>query len=590
MFTSRRTELSEIRSYEGDESHQIVDFSEFETDFTSPFHRADTHKSQWLMTTGVAGLVGAMVVGGTLLGTFGLGGVERTVETAQVIQTAEILQENTEDEPIERPVLGVLGIARIVGRREITDGVEEGTAATLTAALSPDQQGNDLVGSLAPEYSPSDSGTRRRPAENKPRVLAAPRATSSDPLRTAALTPAAIGDSTSLTSSRSQTREEVITVAKGQTLVGILTRKGVPRYEARRLIAALEPVFPTRLLQDGQKLKFSFATERDSLGQTVTRPLSLSLDAGETRQVVVELDSGGRFVGSYTSKNTAVASVSSGQGQIRSTGKIGKSFFVSAKAQGIPKSVIAEMTRVHSFDVDFQREVRAGDSYEVFYGQPLTGKKRGRKVVLYSALTLKGKTKGYFRYTTPDDGITGYYDKTGRSVTSVLMRTPVSGARVSSRFGMRKHPILGYSRMHSGIDFAAPRGTPIKAAGNGVIERAGRAGAYGKYIRIRHINGYKTAYAHMHRFAKGMKPGKRVRQGQVIGYVGSTGRSTGPHLHYEVLRNQKKLNPMKVRLGKGRRLRGKDLARFVKHRDRIIAMMQEAPTSTQVAEAKQAAR
>lgn len=586
MFTSRRTELSEYQAVGGHDAHQIVDFSEFETDFTSPFQRSGTHKNQWLLTTGVAGLVGAMVVGGTLLGTFGLGGIERRTHTAEVIQTAEILQkpDATADEAdSSRPLLGVLGMARIVGRREISD--ESDSATTATASLQGDDRTSPLIGSLAPEYPVSSSPTRTRPS--RPQVIAAT-PDAGDPLRTAALTPASIGDSTSIGVRRSPTRQTEIVIDRGQTLVGILTSRGVPRYEARRLIAALEPVYPTRLLKDGQRLKFSYATERDSFGQTVTRPVSLEL-TGDTRQVVVALNSEGRFEGNYTETGKAIASTPREPKHVRMAGKISKNFFASAKAKGVPRTVIAEMMRVHSFDVDFQREVRSGDRFDVFFGEPLAGPRRkGRKVVLYSELTLKRATsKGYYRFTTPDDGITGYYDREGRSVSGMLMRTPVSGARVSSRFGMRKHPILGYSRMHTGIDFAAPRGTPIKAAGDGIIERAGRAGAYGKYIRIKHGKGYKTAYAHMHRFAKGMKPGKRVRQGQVIGYVGTTGRSTGPHLHYEVHRNGKKVNPSKVHVAKGRVLKGKILAEFKKQRNQIDAMRAEAGSSTKVAQVSQ---
>jgi murein DD-endopeptidase MepM/ murein hydrolase activator NlpD len=163
------------------------------------------------------------------------------------------------------------------------------------------------------------------------------------------------------------------------------------------------------------------------------------------------------------------------------------------------------------------------------------------------------------------------------------MRTPVSGARISSSFGMRKHPILGYTRLHSGVDFAAGYGTPIKAAGNGVIDKAGRFGSYGKYVRIRHANGFGTAYAHMSRFASGIKAGKRIRQGQVIGYVGSTGRSTGPHLHYEVMVKGKQVNPMTVRMPTGRRLSDKMLTAFNREKATIDTMMQGAPSSTRVA-------
>jgi len=166
-----------------------------------------------------------------------------------------------------------------------------------------------------------------------------------------------------------------------------------------------------------------------------------------------------------------------------------------------------------------------------------------------------------------------------------LMKTPIDGARISSSFGNRRHPILGYTRLHSGTDFAAPTGTPIYAAGNGTVEMAGRNGGYGNYVRIRHANGYKTAYAHMSRIGRGVRQGTRVRQGEIIGYVGSTGRSTGPHLHYEVIRNGNKVNPQTIRVPTGRSLSGRELAAFQAARAGIETLMAEAPSLTRVAEA-----
>jgi murein DD-endopeptidase MepM/ murein hydrolase activator NlpD len=176
-------------------------------------------------------------------------------------------------------------------------------------------------------------------------------------------------------------------------------------------------------------------------------------------------------------------------------------------------------------------------------------------------MTLSGKELAYYQYT-PKSGITDYFNPQGQSVRKTLMRTPINGARLSSGFGKRKHPILGYTKMHRGTDFAAPTGTPIMAAGDGVVDFIGRNGAYGKYIRIRHNSSYKTAYAHMSGFKRGLKQGDRVKQGDTIGYVGTTGRSTGPHLHYEVLENGKQRNPMSVKLPAGEKLEGQDLKRF----------------------------
>ena len=176
-------------------------------------------------------------------------------------------------------------------------------------------------------------------------------------------------------------------------------------------------------------------------------------------------------------------------------------------------------------------------------------------------MTLSGKKNRLYRYKTRD-GFTDYYNSKGQSVRKALLRTPIDGARISSGFGKRRHPILGYTRMHKGLDFAARRGTPVYAAGDGFVEYAGRKGSYGKYIRLRHNGSFKTAYAHMHRYARGIRNGRRVHQGQIIGYVGSTGRSTGPHLHYEVHKNGRQVNPRSIKLPAGRNLTGHELRAF----------------------------
>ena len=200
-------------------------------------------------------------------------------------------------------------------------------------------------------------------------------------------------------------------------------------------------------------------------------------------------------------------------------------------------------------------------------------------------MTLSGDDMSLYRYQLAD-GRVDYFDAQGRSTRKALMRTPINGARLSSRYGMRRHPILGYSKMHKGLDFAVPRGTPVYAAGDGVVERASRHGAYGKYVRIRHNNDYTTGYAHLSGYAKGLFPGKRVQQGETIGFVGSTGRSTGPHLHYEIFRGGKHVNPLSVRLPTGVRLAGADLARFAGERDRVAAIYAELPSIRELADSE----
>jgi murein DD-endopeptidase MepM/ murein hydrolase activator NlpD len=235
------------------------------------------------------------------------------------------------------------------------------------------------------------------------------------------------------------------------------------------------------------------------------------------------------------------------------------------------------MIRIYSYDVDFQRKVQPGDSFDVFYAgddeNNNNNASNDKSEVLFASLTLGGETKKYYKFVTPDDGVVDYYDDSGKSAKKFLVRKPVNNAIMRSGFGGRRHPILGYVKMHTGVDWATAYGTPIFASGNGVVEKAGLEGGYGKYIRIKHNNGYETAYGHMSAFAKGIEPGKRVRQGQVIGFVGSTGQSTGPHVHYEILVNGRFVDPLRVKLPRGRSLEGPMMANFEKERDRIDTMM-----------------
>ena len=223
-----------------------------------------------------------------------------------------------------------------------------------------------------------------------------------------------------------------------------------------------------------------------------------------------------------------------------------------------------QFVNLYAFDVDFQREIRNGNKIQIFYEVFLDRKHIVRQTgnIKFASLALTKDTYSLYRFTTDDNGKSEYFDSEGKSAVKALMKTPINGAVLSSGYGMRKHPILGYDRIHQGVDFAAPKGTPIMAAGTGFIERIGMNGGAGNYIRIKHLNGYKTAYGHMSKFASGMKKGTKVTQGQTIGFVGSTGMSTGPHLHYEVIFNNKKINPMKMKLPSGRKLKGKILEDF----------------------------
>ena len=237
------------------------------------------------------------------------------------------------------------------------------------------------------------------------------------------------------------------------------------------------------------------------------------------------------------------------------------SLYGSAAKAGIPKGIVSEAIKIYSQNVDFQRDVHAGDSLEVMYETHQTEDGYVAKTgdVLFARLTLGGREIPLYRYETAD-GRVDYYGRDGQSTKKTLMKTPIDGARMSSGFGMRRHPVLGYSKMHKGTDFAAPTGTPIYAAGDGVVAKAGRFSSYGNYVRIRHRSDLDTAYGHMSKIA--VKAGARVKQGQIIGYVGTTGRSTGPHLHYEVLVANKQVNPRGVNLPIGQALAGADMKKF----------------------------
>ena len=236
--------------------------------------------------------------------------------------------------------------------------------------------------------------------------------------------------------------------------------------------------------------------------------------------------------------------------------KIENNLYSAAVDVGIEPNIIIEFARIYGFEIDFQRDLRKGDSFEIFYERFEDGKGKVRDTgkIIYASMNVNNRDISLYGYEEKND--IGYYDVSGKSIVKSLMKTPINGARLSSAFGMRKHPILGFTRLHAGTDFAAPAGTPIMASGSGIVTRARWCGGGGNCVKIKHNSTYETVYAHMKSFAKGIREGKRVSQGQIIGYVGSTGLSTGPHLHYEVHVNKKKVNSQKLKLPSGKILKG----------------------------------
>jgi len=366
--------------------------------------------------------------------------------------------------------------------------------------------------------------------------------------------------------------ERTLTVANGDTLVSVLLNAGVPAEDAHRSIVALRKDFNPKDLRAGQEVTLLFRHE-GVFADAEFRSLAMARDYRS--RVVVERDDAGEFI-SRVEEIPLVRAMSANAGTIRS------SLYDDALKAGVSANVVAELIRVFSWDVDFQREIREGDGFEVFYEQ--LSSKEGDVIrdgpVLMASLTLRGNRMTLYRYTD-DRGESDYFDAKGASVQKALLKTPIDGARLSSGFGMRHHPILGYSTMHRGIDFAAAVGTPIYAAGSGTVEYAGWRGAYGRYIKIRHTEDFSTAYAHMSRLAVSVNA--RVRQGQVIGYVGTTGRSTGPHLHYEILLKSKQVNPASVKMPSGRNLAGSELKRFLAYRAEVERQLKDVLDGQQMA-------
>jgi murein DD-endopeptidase MepM/ murein hydrolase activator NlpD len=380
--------------------------------------------------------------------------------------------------------------------------------------------------------------------------------------------------------------ERVHMVKKGDTVTSILRDQGATPEEAKSIAATLGARGRDGGLKEGQKLRILMAPAGP--GQRL-QPYRVIVANDSTVEAVAALSDLGKYVAVDVQSMNTVADAADNSDDDDDDGsgvRLYQSIYETALRNKVPASVIEDMVRIYSYDVDFQRKVQPGDSFDVFFAGEDDGATITEKTeVLFASLTVGGETKKYYRFQTPDDSVVDFYDETGKSAKKFLVRKPVSNAIMRSGFGSRRHPILGYVKMHTGVDWATPYGTPIFASGNGVVEKAGWEGGYGKYVRLKHNNGYETAYGHMSAFAKGMEPGKRVRQGQVIGFVGSTGQSTGAHVHYEILVNGRFVDPMRIKLPRGRSLDGPLMASFEKERDRLDAMMSNRGGAARVSDA-----
>jgi len=367
-------------------------------------------------------------------------------------------------------------------------------------------------------------------------------------------------------------------VPSGGTLAGLLDDAGIDRVEAARAISALSTVYDLRRLPVGERIRLYVETTPDAEGgdeASAVRLNGLSFRPDVERSITVART----WDDHYRARETHATFE---RELVRATGEINTSLYVDALNAGATDRVVVELAGVLGYAIDFQRSIQPGDGFDILFERMIDDEGDVARTgdILYARYAGRGEPKEFFRFETPD-GIVGYYSADGASVERLLMLTPINGARLSSHFSRaRRHPILGYTRRHNGTDFAAPTGTPIMAAGNGVVERANRFGSFGNYIRIRHANGYQTAYAHLNNIARGIRAGTRVTQGQTIGYVGTTGRSTGPHLHYEVHHNGNPVNPMTLDLPTGRQLADSEIALFEAERDRILAIRDAAPSAS----------
>ena len=401
-----------------------------------------------------------------------------------------------------------------------------------------------------------------------------------------------------------------ITMEPGGTLAGTLTDAGVPANDARAVVDALAKVYSPKLLRPGQSFEVTFAAAPPAPPATPIARITYTPPSGiegaesddlSTAQPVPDVPVGRLLSVSFsptiqqdvTITRAANGTFSAKQDQLqlaaklhRAGARIDSSLYLASMQAGIPAEVVVQMIHMFSYEVDFQRDLRPGDSFEVLYNYYYTPDGRPAKQgdIAYAAMHLRGRTVQLYRYEPHDGDGVDYFDSKGESAKSMLMKTPVDGARISSGFGMRFHPVLGYTRMHKGIDFAVPVGTPVMAAGAGTIEQAGWVNGYGNFMVVNHGGGYATAYGHLSRFAPGMRKGSHVHQGEVIAFSGNTGLTTGPHLHYEIRINNVQVNPQTVKVARGRMLLGHDLRDFLMERIHVDTELASLPLESKVAD------
>lgn len=353
--------------------------------------------------------------------------------------------------------------------------------------------------------------------------------------------------------------QKEIKIKKNDSLHAIFSDLGLESQESYQAVEAFGKLMNIKHINPGDRMTAYIERQEDTVSL-----VGLSFWPDKERQLLLSKSSTGIWNG-YELKAKLITNVD------RVVGRVKDTLYDAITDQGADDQIVHNYADIFGYDIDFQREIQSGDEFEVVYETMVNEEGEFVKTgtILYASFRNDNLDKKLYRYKASNDTAYNYYDENGQSTKRFIMKTPINGARLSSNFGMRRHPILGYTRAHNGTDFAAPVGTPIMAGGDGIITMAENYSSYGKYIKIRHNSEYTTAYAHLSRYADGIRPGTRVKQGQVIGYVGTTGRSTGPHLHYEVYQRGRPINITKLKSPEVQKLEGEELKKFIQERDRI---------------------
>jgi len=360
-------------------------------------------------------------------------------------------------------------------------------------------------------------------------------------------------------------RNVTLEVRPGETLQAAVERAGVTAAEAEQAVETLGRAMDTIHIKAG--LAFDAAVAQPHGGERPARLIGLSLRTGPATAVTLSRTFDGALrLRALEEKVTSETTVADGE--------IQGSLYESAQRLGATPAITAQVAKLFAHKLDFQRDIQPGDDFRLVFDRKVTESGRTIETGDLEYAELHGVK--FFRFAR-DGGEAEYFDETGKNIRGFLLRTPVDGARLTSGFGKRRHPILGYARAHQGVDFGAGSGTPVLAAGDGVVVKAGRWGGYGNWLQIRHSGGWDTGYAHLSRYAKGVRPGTKVRQGQLVAYVGTTGLSTGPHLHYEVWQRGRRVNPVGAKVPQGTVLAGAELRRFQTERDRLERLLADGP-------------